>query len=49
LQVLLDKSDRLALHLELPALVLGEDRFRAGSERAVIEEMNARIEKELIA
>jgi hypothetical protein len=40
------KLDRLRLHLPLPLLVAFEDRSRAGSEGAMIEERHIRAKKE---
>src|SRR5688500_922262 len=44
----LQESDRLALQLELPPLVLLEDRPRAGAERAMIEKDHIRAQQELV-
>jgi hypothetical protein len=43
-----EELDRLALELELQALVLVEDRPRARAERAVVEEHNVRIEQKQV-
>jgi single-stranded-DNA-specific exonuclease len=46
-QAAVEEVDGLALELALPDLVALEDRLRAGSERAVVEERDLGIEEEL--
>ena len=46
-QVAAKEFHRLTLELELPFLVLGEDRAGAGAERAVVEEDDILAEEEL--